>query len=145
MMESSGQLETATFAGGCFWCTEADFEKLTGVNRVISGYTGGREENPTYEEVSSGKTGRSSLLTTNTGITKGKAYMWTWFRVSRFSARGKSTNQEPAGRVLPGPWRRKMLWKRRTKVFSWFVPRSAADTGIPTSVIFSRTARRPRV
>jgi peptide methionine sulfoxide reductase msrA/msrB len=47
----------ATFAGGCFWCTEADFEKLPGVVKVISGYTGGYKENPTYEEVSSGTTG----------------------------------------------------------------------------------------
>jgi len=47
----------ATFAGGCFWCTEADFEKLAGVVKVISGYAGGQKENPTYEEVSSGKTG----------------------------------------------------------------------------------------
>ena len=47
----------ATFAGGCFWCTEADFEKLPGVVKVISGYTGGTKENPTYEEVSSGTTG----------------------------------------------------------------------------------------
>ncbi len=50
-------LQTATFAGGCFWCTESDFEKLPGVVKVISGYTGGTKENPTYEEVSSGKTG----------------------------------------------------------------------------------------
>jgi peptide methionine sulfoxide reductase msrA/msrB len=47
----------ATFAGGCFWCSEADFEKTPGVAKVISGYTGGTEENPTYEEVSSGTTG----------------------------------------------------------------------------------------
>jgi peptide methionine sulfoxide reductase msrA/msrB len=47
----------ATFAGGCFWCTEADFEKLPGVVKVISGYTGGYKENPSYEEVSSGTTG----------------------------------------------------------------------------------------
>lgn len=47
----------ATFAGGCFWCTEADFEKLPGVVKVISGYAGGRTENPTYDEVSSGTTG----------------------------------------------------------------------------------------
>ena len=47
----------ATFAGGCFWCVEADFEKLPGVAKVISGYTGGNKENPTYEEVSSGTTG----------------------------------------------------------------------------------------
>ena len=50
-------LQKATFAGGCFWCTEADFEKLPGVVKVISGYTGGGKENPTYEEVSAGTTG----------------------------------------------------------------------------------------
>ncbi len=49
-------LRKATFAGGCFWCTEADFEKLPGVVKVISGYAGGQKENPTYEEVSSGTT-----------------------------------------------------------------------------------------
>ncbi len=47
----------ATFAGGCFWCVDSDFEKVNGVIDVISGYTGGHTENPTYEEVSSGKTG----------------------------------------------------------------------------------------
>jgi peptide methionine sulfoxide reductase msrA/msrB len=50
-------LQKATFAGGCFWCTEADFEKLPGVVKVVSGYTGGNKENPTYAEVSSGTTG----------------------------------------------------------------------------------------
>jgi peptide methionine sulfoxide reductase msrA/msrB len=47
----------ATFAGGCFWCLEADFKKVPGVVDVISGYTGGKAENPSYEEVSTGKTG----------------------------------------------------------------------------------------
>jgi len=51
------ELETATFAGGCFWCIESDFEKVDGVVDVISGYTGGHKENPTYESVSSGDTG----------------------------------------------------------------------------------------
>ena len=50
-------LKIATFAGGCFWCTESDFEKIDGVVEVVSGYTGGDEENPTYEQVSSGATG----------------------------------------------------------------------------------------
>ena len=50
-------LETATFAGGCFWCMEPPFEKLVGVYEVISGYTGGEKANPTYEQVSSGGTG----------------------------------------------------------------------------------------
>ena len=48
---------TAIFAGGCFWCTEADFEKLPGVTGAVSGYVGGRTANPTYEQVSAGGTG----------------------------------------------------------------------------------------
>ena len=49
-------LKKATFAGGCFWCSEADFEKVDGVVEVVSGYTGGATENPSYEDVSSGRT-----------------------------------------------------------------------------------------
>jgi peptide methionine sulfoxide reductase msrA/msrB len=51
------QLVVATFAGGCFWCVEADFDKLPGVVRTVSGYTGGKAENPSYKQVSSGGTG----------------------------------------------------------------------------------------
>ena len=54
---TSANKGVATFAGGCFWCTEADLEKVSGVSEVISGYTGGDEPNPTYKEVSSGRTG----------------------------------------------------------------------------------------
>lgn len=49
--------ETLTVAGGCFWCVEADFEKVEGVSEVVSGYTGGTVENPTYEQVVAGGTG----------------------------------------------------------------------------------------
>ena len=57
MPKEEMDLRKATFAGGCFWCTESDFEKLPGVVKVISGYTGGNKANPTYAEVSSGTTG----------------------------------------------------------------------------------------
>lgn len=59
MTETWGEegLRVATFAGGCFWCTEADFEKVPGVVRVVSGYTGGLTKDPSYKEVSSGETG----------------------------------------------------------------------------------------
>ena len=57
MSKDLDRLARATFAGGCFWCVEADLEKVDGVVEVISGYTGGHKENPTYEEVSAGGTG----------------------------------------------------------------------------------------
>jgi peptide-methionine (S)-S-oxide reductase len=50
-------LGTAVFAGGCFWCTESDFDHMPGVVSTLSGYTGGRLRNPTYEQVSGGRTG----------------------------------------------------------------------------------------
>ena len=55
--ENEQGLETATFAGGCFWCVETAFEDLDGVKKVTSGYSGGHVKNPTYEEVCSGTTG----------------------------------------------------------------------------------------
>lgn len=54
--------ETATFANGCFWCTEAVFQRLRGVESVESGYSGGDVENPTYEEVCDGETGHAESL-----------------------------------------------------------------------------------
>ncbi len=54
--------ESATFAGGCFWCMEPPFDKLEGVISTTSGYTGGRTQNPTYEEVSSGSTGHAESI-----------------------------------------------------------------------------------
>ena len=56
-MEKDSKFKIATFAGGCFWCSQADFSKIPGVAKVVSGYTGGHKDNPTYEEVSSGTTG----------------------------------------------------------------------------------------
>jgi len=55
-------LETATLAGGCFWCTEAIFKRLKGVEGVVSGYSGGKLENPSYEHVSSGASGHAEAI-----------------------------------------------------------------------------------
>ncbi|MDP3973955.1 MAG: peptide-methionine (S)-S-oxide reductase MsrA [Candidatus Daviesbacteria bacterium] len=55
-------METVTLAGGCFWCTEAIFKRLKGVEKVVSGYTGGNMEKPSYEQVSSGSTGHAEAI-----------------------------------------------------------------------------------
>jgi peptide-methionine (S)-S-oxide reductase len=59
---SSEGLARATFAGGCFWCVEADFDKVPGVVSTTSGYTGGHARNPTYEQVVSGRTGHTEAV-----------------------------------------------------------------------------------
>src|SRR3990167_7826894 len=55
-------MEIATFAGGCFWCTEAIFKRLKGVNSVLPGYSGGEKKDPTYEEVCTGSTGHAEAI-----------------------------------------------------------------------------------
>lgn len=55
-------MEKATFAGGCFWCTEAIFQQIKGVTDVVSGYSGGDMKNPTYEEVSHKNTGHAETI-----------------------------------------------------------------------------------
>lgn len=55
-------LSKAYFASGCFWCVEAVYESLTGVEEVISGYSGGTQQNPTYEQVGSGRTGHAEAV-----------------------------------------------------------------------------------
>lgn len=59
MNEQNSKLETATFGSGCFWCTEAIFERVKGVETVVSGYSGGTVINPTYDEVCNGTTGHA--------------------------------------------------------------------------------------
>jgi peptide-methionine (S)-S-oxide reductase len=59
--EQSG-LQVATFGNGCFWCTEAIFQRLNGVDKVVSGYSGGKVKNPTYKEVCSGLTGHAEVI-----------------------------------------------------------------------------------
>lgn len=58
----AGSLRKATFGSGCFWCTEADFDKVPGVTETISGYMGGKTPNPTYQAVSTGTTGHAEVV-----------------------------------------------------------------------------------
>lgn len=61
-MESNQNLETATLGAGCFWCVEAVFDDLKGVKDVVSGYSGGKRENPTYQQVCTGATGHAEVV-----------------------------------------------------------------------------------
>lgn len=61
-MENNPNFETATFAGGCFWCTEAVFLELDGVQSVIPGYIGGKTINPTYKDICTGETGHAEAI-----------------------------------------------------------------------------------
>jgi peptide-methionine (S)-S-oxide reductase len=59
---TNGELDTAIFGAGCFWCVEAIFQQLEGVEKVASGYSGGARENPTYDQVCSGATGHAEVI-----------------------------------------------------------------------------------
>lgn len=61
-MNVENNMEVATFAGGCFWCTEAVFTELKGVEKVVSGYTGGMIKNPSYKEICTGTTGHAEAI-----------------------------------------------------------------------------------
>jgi peptide-methionine (S)-S-oxide reductase len=62
MSASAQDLQTAIFAGGCFWCVESDFDQVPGVVKTVSGYTGGSIQNPTYKQVSAGGTGHLEVV-----------------------------------------------------------------------------------
>jgi peptide methionine sulfoxide reductase msrA/msrB len=83
---------TAVFAGGCFWCTESDFEKVPGVIDAVSGYTGGHVANPSYEEVSSGGTGHVEavkVIYDPTKVTYAQLLDWFWRHVDPTDAGGQ--------------------------------------------------------
>jgi len=61
-LESNPGLQLATFASGCFWCTEAIFQNVDGVEKVVSGYMGGKVKNPTYKDVCTGQTGHAEVI-----------------------------------------------------------------------------------
>lgn len=88
--------ETAIFGGGCFWCTEAVFKSLKGVEKVVSGYSGGDIPNPTYEAVSSGSTGHAEVIqiTFDPQIISYKTLLEVFFKLHDPTTLNKQGNDE---------------------------------------------------
>lgn len=103
MAGEAANIRLATFAGGCFWCVEADFEKVPGVGKVISGYTGGQKENPTYEEVSSGRTGHMEAVQVYydpSRITYGELLEFFWRHIDPTDGSGQFADRGPQYRSV---------------------------------------------
>jgi peptide-methionine (S)-S-oxide reductase len=86
------KIETATFAGGCFWCMEPPFDKLDGVISTTSGYTGGQTKNPSYEEVSSGGTGHAEsvqIIFDPTKVSYARLLDVFWHNIDPFTLNGQ--------------------------------------------------------
>jgi peptide-methionine (S)-S-oxide reductase len=82
-LNQSKDTAVATLAGGCFWCLEAIFAELKGVNKVVSGYTGGKAASPSYHEVCSGKTGHAEAvqITFDPGVISYKEILDVFFQI----------------------------------------------------------------
>ncbi len=95
--------ETAVFAGGCFWCTESDFEKVPGVIEAISGYTGGKEVNPTYAQVSGHETGHVEavkIIYDPAKVSYGQLVEWFWRHVDPTDGGGQFVDRGPQYRSV---------------------------------------------
>ena len=90
--DAGSRVAVATFAGGCFWCVEEAFEKVPGVIRAVSGYTGGTVERPTYEEVSSKSTGHYEAVQVTfdpTKVSYAQLVDWFWRNIDPLDADGQ--------------------------------------------------------
>lgn len=89
---AAGKTETATFGSGCFWCTESDFDKVPGVLTTISGFMGGQVKNPTYRQVTSGRTGHTEVVQITydpTKVTYSELVEYYWRHVDPFDKTGQ--------------------------------------------------------
>ena len=95
-MEGTSTTAVATLAGGCFWCVEADFEKVPGVLKVISGYTGGSQENPTYENyANSGHIEAVQIMYDPQKVTYQELLEYFWRHVDPTDAGGQFVDRGP--------------------------------------------------
>jgi peptide-methionine (S)-S-oxide reductase len=103
LLSFPAQAATAVFGGGCFWCMEADFDKLPGVTDVVSGYSGGAEKNPSYEQVSAKRTGHIEVVRVTydaTRLSYDQLLDWYWHHVDPLTANGQFCDMGPQYRTV---------------------------------------------
>jgi len=121
-----GEKGVAVFAGGCFWCVESAFDDLEGVHSAVSGYTGGKEENPGYYEVAGGKTGHAEAVRVvfdPTKVSYAKLLQVFWHNVDPFQANGQFCDHGGQYRsevFVAGAEQRSLAEKTRDEVASRF-------------------------
>jgi peptide-methionine (S)-S-oxide reductase len=96
------QESVAAFAGGCFWCMESDFEKVPGVTSVVSGYTGGKEDNPSYEQVSAHETGHAESVQVHydpARVSYDQLLDWYWHHVDPLTPNAQFCDHGPQYRT----------------------------------------------
>lgn len=130
-------LETATFAGGCFWCFEAVFKRLKGVEEAVSGYSGGRLDNPSYEEVSSGVTGHAEAVQVkfNPGVISYEQLVEIFFRLhdpTTLNQQGTDSGEQYRSVIYYHSERQKEIAK---KVMEKFEARKVYDNPIVTGIL----------
>ena len=120
-------LETAIFAGGCFWCMVQPFDTYPGIEKVESGYTGGHVPNPTYEQVCSGTTGHTEAVRITydpSKVSYGKLVAIRLMRVASSKTGEIATGQLSMSRMNTNVGLRKLQSERSNLVANLVMPRS---------------------
>jgi peptide-methionine (S)-S-oxide reductase len=135
----SKTLKTATFAGGCFWCVESDFEKLEGVTEAISGFTGGTLQNPTYNGNHEGHVEAVQITYDADKISYKELLDYYWVNTDPFDARGQFCDKGPSylsAIFVADETERKLAEQSKRKVVEQFPDQKVVTPILDTSTFY---------
>ncbi|HEY9148028.1 MAG TPA: peptide-methionine (S)-S-oxide reductase MsrA [Gammaproteobacteria bacterium] len=133
------QAETAIFAGGCFWCMEADFEKVDGVSDVISGFTGGTAKNPTYNGDHTGHYEAVKVTYDPEKVTYEALLDHYWVNIDPFDDRGQFCDKGPSYRsaiFVAGEEQKRLAELSRKEVVEQFPDRKVVTPILPAATFY---------
>ena len=131
--------DKAVFAGGCFWCMEADFEKLDGVNSVVSGFTGGTAKNPTYEGDHTGHYEAVEVDYDPDKVSYQQLLDYYWVHIDPFDARGQFCDKGPtylSAIFVANEKQRQLAEQSRQKVVAQFPDKKVITPILPASTFY---------